>query len=101
MSVIAIVMMITYSTFAGVNYLETATWSQKVSFGNIGFPSAYCTKHVIDETSTKAHLFTQCQGNTKIARVISSGLLDPLSEEIVRSCEAHNPSPFFDQTTFN
>jgi hypothetical protein len=69
-----------------------------MTFGNMGFPEAICTKDILSEKEQQhATVWTKCQGTTVIDSVISSGiyLFDPQrSRESLNICQVRQEVEF-------
>ena len=84
MSIIAVPQMLVYRFFDGFNYTESESLYARLSFGNMGYSSNYCGMNMINwygiPTTNILDLATpitlQCQGSTRIRRVIATGLVD-------------------------
>ena len=71
--------MLIYNFFDGFNYTESESLYARLSFGNMGYSSNYCGMNMIDPKAgpTGTTFVTlQCQGSTRIRRIIDTGLVD-------------------------
>ena len=71
--------MLIYDFFDGYNYTESESLYARLSFGNMGYSSNYCGMNMLhwnDGAETKVQVKLQCQGSTRIRRVIDMGLVD-------------------------
>jgi len=76
LSIMSIFMMCIYASYGGMSYLPTQTFWHKVSFGNMGFPEAVCSKDILFGDADNVEIFARCQGTTAITKILHSGLLD-------------------------
>ena len=92
------------------NIDRVANWS----FGSMGYPSNLCAKNLIDwqGESDKVKLIFECQGQTSIKQVFSSGIISYLDEtdypglvEVFGKCyydpDRYDASLFYYQDTFD
>ena len=79
LSIIAVPQMLIYDFFDGYNYTESESLYARLSFGNMGYSSNYCGMNMIkweDGPTATTPVTLQCQGSTRIRRVIDTGLVD-------------------------
>jgi hypothetical protein len=63
-SVFASIMMYIYSQQGGMNYLEDHPFIHKTSFGNMGFPSAICSRRLMTPEAETVKMHASCQRTT-------------------------------------
>jgi len=80
MACLACLQMIVFRAHAGLvsfqGFNPTVDWS----FGSMGFPQNFCRKNFIDWSQTTIDFNFQCQGQTEISSVLSSGIVSYASE---------------------
>ena len=72
---LAVVQMIVFRSFAGLEGFKSINPTANWSFGSIGYPSYMCRKNFIDWEKEKINLSFRCEGHTEITEVLSSGVV--------------------------
>jgi hypothetical protein len=90
-TIISIPMMITYGLVGGNNAYSFQDIQLMLSFGNMGFPQAVCSKSVLLAGDTTLKLSTMCQGTTLINNVYDSGMFSQDYFSTFRTCSIAKP----------
>lgn len=68
--------MLIYLYFEGYNYTTEESVYARVSFGNMGYSGNSCRRNFINWDTKTTRIDLQCQGSTRIRKVISTGIVD-------------------------
>jgi hypothetical protein len=86
LSLLSMAMMAIYASFGGMEHAENQTFFHKVSFGNMGFPEAICSKAMVFADTGLVDISARCQKTTHISRISHAGILTGTSENMINKC---------------